>query len=84
MGYDSSSSNDAQLLIDELERLDQLNPLVEDLNETQTKVDDEKLLNNEEMQNQLMKLRYSRFKSQLLPTNQREVATKLILHLLME
>lgn len=56
MGYDSSSSDDAQLLVDELERLDQQNPLVEELDETQTEVDDEKLLNKEEMQNQLMKL----------------------------
>ena len=49
MGYDSSSSDDAQLLVDELERLDQQNPLVEELDETQTEVDDEKLLNKEEM-----------------------------------
>ena len=56
VGYDSSSSDDAQLLVDELERLDQQNPLVEELDETHTEVDDEKLLNKEEMQNQLMKL----------------------------
>ncbi len=57
IGYDSSSSDDAQFLMNDLERLDQIHPTTE-AEETiaQMEMDDERLLNKEEMQNQFMKL----------------------------